>query len=180
MLTLTPPAAVGLDPNRLANIGPHLDRYVDDGSLPGYMVMVARRGRPAYLRLYGQRDVERGLPVQEDTIFRIYSMTKPITSVALLQLYEKGLFQLDNPVSRFIPAFKDLQVYTGGDGDNLQTVTPDREVTIRDLFTHTAGFTYGNNDAHPVERLYQQRNMRQGTLADMVQKLSTVPLLFAP
>ena len=121
MLTLTPPAAVGLDPKRLANIGPHLDRYVDDGNLPGYMVMVARRGRPAYLRLYGQRDVERGLPVQEDTIFRIYSMTKPITSVALLQLYEKGLFQLDNPVSRFIPAFKDLQVYTGGDGDNLQT-----------------------------------------------------------
>ena len=180
MLTLTPPAAVGLDPNRLANIGPHLDRYVDDGNLPGYMVMVARRGRPAYLRLYGQRDVERGLPVQEDTIFRIYSMTKPITSVALLQLYEKGLFQLDNPVSRFIPAFKDLQVYTGGDGDNLQTVAPDREVTIRDLFTHTAGFTYGNDDAHPVERLYQQRNMRQGTLADMVQKLSTVPLLFAP
>lgn len=180
MLTLTPPAAVGLDRARLSHIGPHLDRYVDEGRLPGYMLMVARRGRPAYLRLYGARDVERGLPVQEETIFRIYSMTKPITSVALLQLYERGHFQLDNPVSRFIPAFKDLQVYAGGEGEDMQTVAPARQVTIRDLFMHTAGLTYGNTDAHPVEALYQQRNMREGTLAEMVQKLSTVPLLFSP
>src|SRR5206468_5372055 len=111
MLKLVASASVGLNPKQLNEIAPHLDTYVDNGKLPGYLVMVARHGQPAYLRTYGLCDVENHKPVAEDTIFRIYSMTKPITSVAIMQLYERGRFQLDNPVSRFIPAFKDLRVF---------------------------------------------------------------------
>ncbi len=181
MLSVIEPIQVGLSPSRLARIGQHFNGYVDQGKLPGYLVMVARRGQPAYLHHYGLADVARQQPIAQDTIFRIYSMTKPITSVALLQLYEQGRFQLDNPVARFIPAFKDLEVYAGHNhnGDIYRT-DADREMTIRDLFTHTAGLTYGNKADHPIEALYQERKMNEGSLADLVEKLSTVPLLFSP
>ncbi len=175
------PAEVGLSQCALDRIPPHFNRYVDEGKLPGYLVMVARRGQIAYLHHYGFADVERQTRLSEETIFRIYSMTKPITSVALLQLYEQGHFQLDNPVSRFIPAFKDLDVYAGqSTNGGLYTTAPEREMTIRDLFTHTSGLTYGNNAAHPVEALYQERKIREGSLAELVDKLSTMPLLFSP
>ncbi len=181
MITRYSPESVGLSQPALDRIPPHLNRYVDGGKLPGYLIMVARRGKVAYLHHYGLADVERQTPLAEETIFRIYSMTKPITSVALLQLYEQGHFQLDNPVSRFIPAFKDLEVYVGHnhEGDIYRT-DANREMTIRDLFTHTAGLTYGNNADHPIEALYQERKMREGSLADLIEKLSTVPLLFSP
>ena len=181
MLSVIEPTQVGLSPSRLARIGQHFNGYVDQGKLPGYLVMVARRGQLAYLHHYGLADVERQQPIAQDTIFRIYSMTKPITSVALLQLYEQGCFQLDNPVSRFIPAFKDLDVYAGHDHNGgIYRTDADREMTMRDLFTHTAGLTYGNKADHPIEALYQERKLSEGSLADLVEKLSTVPLLFSP
>lgn len=180
MLNLVSPASVGLNPKQLDRLAPHLDRYVDEGKLPGYLVMVARHGQPAYLRTYGLCDVENHKPVAQDTIFRIYSMTKPITSVAIMQLYERGLFQLDNPVSRFIPAFKDLQVFAAGDGEKIETVAAPRQVTFRDLLTHTAGFAYGTSANHVVDQLYRERKMLTGTLEAMVEKLSELPLLFAP
>ena len=180
MLNLVSPASVGLNPKQLNRIAPHLNRYVDEGKLPGYLVMVARHGQPAYLRTYGLCDVENHKPVAEDTIFRIYSMTKPITSVAIMQLYERGLFQLDNPVSKFIPAFKDLQVFATGDAAHYETVAAARPVTFRDLLTHTAGFAYGTSTAHVVDQIYRDRQVLTGTLEEMVQKLSELPLLFNP
>jgi len=180
MLNLVSPTSVGLNSKQLDRLAPHLDRYVDEGKLPGYLVVVARHGQPAYLRTYGLCDVENHKPVAEDTIFRIYSMTKPITSVAIMQLYARGLFQLDNPVSRFIPAFKDLQVFSAGDAEKFETVLAPRQVTFRDLLTHTAGFAYGTSANHVVDQLYRDRKVLTGTLAEMVQKLSELPLLFAP
>jgi len=181
MMTRHEPQSVGLSKEALARIPAHFNRYVDEGKLPGYLVMVARRGKVAYLHQYGLADVARQKPMVEETIFRVYSMTKPITSVALLQLYEQGRFQLDNPVARFIPAFKDLAVYASHNNNgHIVTKAPDREMTIRDLFTHTSGLSYGNDASHPVEALYQERKMREGSLADLVEKLSTVPLLFSP
>lgn len=181
MLELVAPAQVGLDASRLTRIADHLKRYVDGGKLPGYLVLVARHGQPAYLHQYGLCDVEQQKPVAADTIFRIYSMTKPITSVALLQLYERGLFQLDHPVARFIPSFQNLQVFAAGDAQHYQTTPPARPVTIRDLFTHTAGFAYGlASNQHPVDVLYRERGVLNGTLAEMIAKLSELPLLFSP
>lgn len=180
MLELVSAASVGLNADSLARIPPHLNRYVDEGKLPGYLVMVARHGKPAFLHTYGSCDVERGKAVAEDTIFRIYSMTKPITSVALLQLYERGLFQLDNPVSRFIPSFKDLMVFAGGDADSFYITDPDREMSIRDLFTHTAGLTYGNRGEHPLNELYLRSGVDKGSLQEMIDRLSELPLQFQP
>ncbi|MEM7537035.1 MAG: serine hydrolase domain-containing protein [Chloroflexota bacterium] len=182
MLNLVSPESVGLSTERLNYIPERLNRYVDEEKLPGYMVLVARHGKPAYLYRYGLCDVRANAPVQEDTIYRIYSMTKPITSVALLMLYERGLFQLNDPVSRFIPEFKDLAVYKSGDVNNIETEPTQREVTIRDVMTHTAGFTYGFFGDHPVDQLYNQQRVmdRKGTLRDMVQKLAGIPLVFQP
>lgn len=180
MIPIYDAAQVGLSQSRLDRIPHHLNRYVDEGKLPGYLVMVARQGKPAYLHHYGFRDVETQRPVTEDTIFRIYSMTKPITSVALLQLYEQGFFQLDDPVSRFIPAFANLQVYASGEGNEIRTMPPERAVTFRDLLTHTAGFTYGKFGDHPVDHLYLANQVRGGTLVEMIERVSQLPLLFAP
>ncbi|MEZ4672932.1 MAG: serine hydrolase domain-containing protein [Caldilineaceae bacterium] len=180
MITQQDPASVGLSQQALDRIPSHFNRYVDEGKLPGYLVMVARRGKVAYLHHYGLADVERQKPITEATIFRFYSMTKPITSVALLQLYEQGRFQLDDPVSRFIPAFQNLQVYAGHEGATIQTVPPNREMTIRDLFTHTSGLSYGDYSDHPAEILYRQADLRAGSTKELVEKLSKLQLLFSP
>ena len=185
MLNLTTPETVGLSSRRLAAIPPHLNRYVDSGKLPGYQLLIARRGQPAFFHQHGLRDVEAGLPVEADTIFRFYSMTKPITSVALLQLYERGLFQLNHPVSAYIPQFKNLTVFKSGDENAYEVEPLQRAVTFRDLFTHTAGFTYPSEaaDSHPVDRLYAKREIRGtpgATLASMADKVAAIPLLFSP
>ncbi len=108
------PAEVGLDPDRLQRIDRHFARYVDDGRLPGWLITVSRRGRLAYVSSYGSSDVEAGRPASTDTVWRLYSMTKPITSVAAMILYEEGGFELTDPVSSFIPSFADVRVYAGG------------------------------------------------------------------
>ena len=183
MLELTAPADVGLSAERLSRAAAHFDRYVDEGKLPGYLMLVARRGKAAYFHRYGLRDVEAGRPIERDTIFRIYSMTKPITSVAALMLFERGLLQLDDPVSEFIPAFKQLEVFESGDAESYRTVPAEREMTIRDLLTHTAGLTYGFMHAHPIDAMYRQRRFFDDaamTLGDFVISLSELPLLSSP
>jgi len=182
MIELTPPENVGLGADRLDRIAAHFDRYVDEGMIPGYLVLIARRGRAAYLHRYGARDVEAGLPVEEDTIFRIYSMTKPITSVAVMMLYERGLLQLDDPASEFIPGFERLEVFESGDDKRCLTVPAEREMTIRDLLTHTSGLTYGHMRAHPLDAMYRERDLlgRDVTLGEFVRRLSELPLLFSP
>ena len=127
------------------------------------------------------RDVEANLPVEEDTIFRFYSMTKPVTSVALLLGSMNGAsFNWITPSQPFIPEFKNLAVFAGGDANNYETVPVEREVTVRDLFTHTAGFTYGFLYDHPVDAIYRKEKVEDGTLKEMVQKLGQIPLLFSP
>ncbi|MBV7330332.1 beta-lactamase family protein [Chloroflexi bacterium TSY] len=180
MIELASPESVGLSSQRLGYIPDHLNQYVDSGKIPGYLVLVSRRSQPVYLCSYGLCDVETKKPVEEETIFRIYSMTKPITSVALMTLYERGMFQLDHPVSKFIPEFKDLAVFSSGADQNYETVPAEREMTVRDLLTHTSGLTYGFMNNHPVDAMYRERDIQGESLTKMIQHLSEIPLLFSP
>ncbi len=142
---------LGFSSPRLARIRPFFeDHYVRKGLLPGLITLVARRGRVASVECFGSRDVATGAPVELDTIFRLYSMTKPIVSVALMTLYEQGLFQLDDPVSRVIPEFAGLRVWDDGTPLGYRTTFPEREMNIRDLLTHTSGLTYGFMGRHPL------------------------------
>jgi CubicO group peptidase (beta-lactamase class C family) len=178
------PEDLGLSADRLARIEPFFRRtYVDTGKLAGLVSLVARRGQVAHLAAFGRADVAAGTPMATDTIFRIYSMTKPIVSVALLTLYEEGLFQLDDPVSRFIPSWADLKVWSDGTPDNWTVTFPEREMQIRDLLTHTSGLTYGFMNRHPLDALYRRRGVeREGaaTLQEMIDKLAGLPLRFSP
>ena len=173
----------GFDEARLARITGHLRRhYIEPGKIAGCQVAVARHGHPAYFASFGARNLERGLPMADDTIFRIYSMTKPITSVALMQLYERGLFQLNDPVHRVIPAWRDHAVYVGGEGERLETRPPPAPMTFRHVLSHTAGLSYGGTN-HPVDQAYRAAGVHreQGeTLQTFVDKLAGVPLHYAP
>src|SRR5271166_5373492 len=133
------PSDVGLDQVRLASISTHFARYVEDRKLPGFLAVVTRGGKVAYVVRRGFRDLENDLPVEADTIFRIYSMTKPVTSVAAMMCYEEGLFALDEPVSKFLPEFDETRVFVGG--SSFRPVTAPRTVPIKiwHLMTHTAG-----------------------------------------
>lgn len=185
MPRISKPEDVGLDADRLANIPNYFSSYVDRGKLAGFSTLVSRGGEIAHFEVRGNRDRERGLPMEKDTIFRIYSMTKPITSLALMMLYEEGHFQLNHPVSRYIPEFKKLKVWAGGTPENYETKPCAREMTIRDLLTHTSGLTYGFMYAHPVDKLYRDAgidgaNTVKLTLKEMVTALADIPLLFSP
>jgi CubicO group peptidase (beta-lactamase class C family) len=179
------PAEVGLDPDRLERIGRRFARYVDDGQLPGWLVTVNRRGRLAYVAQYGARDLASDRPVETDTLWRIYSMSKPITALAAMILWEEGGFELNDPVSQFIPSFADVRVFTGGT-DMRPVTTPAAEpVRIWHLLTHTAGLTYGFLRSHPVDAIYRARGYEwawpAGTdLATACDAWADMPLLFQP
>ncbi|MDP4021816.1 serine hydrolase domain-containing protein [Methylobacterium sp. NEAU 140] len=182
--TETDPRGAGFDPERLARVVPWMDRLVEDGRLAGLSVTVARRGRVAFARACGRADLARDTPFTLDTVTRIYSMTKPLTSVAVMQLYEQGLFQLDDPVARFLPEFAEMRVASGGNRMKVETEPARRPITIRDLLTHTAGLTYGFMEATLVDALYRERGIdflaREGTLAEMVARTAAAPLLAQP
>jgi CubicO group peptidase (beta-lactamase class C family) len=187
------PEDLGLSSSRLARIAPYFeDAYVASGRLPGVLTLVARRGQVASLGLVGDRDRANGRPIEADTIFRMYSMTKPVTSVALMALYEEGRFQLDDPVSRFLPELGGLRVWDDGTPLAFRTVPAERDITVRDLLTHTAGFTYGFMGRHPLDALYRRRGVEGPAvlapqdgepatdLAELVARLADLPLLFSP
>jgi CubicO group peptidase (beta-lactamase class C family) len=180
------PEDVGLSGERLARIDEHLKRrYLEPQKIPGALTLVARRGQVAYCSPVGMMDLERSTPMSEDTIFRIYSMSKPITSVALMMLYEHGHFQLDDPVHRFIPSWRDLAVYQAGNSYSAWGTTPvERPMTIRDLLTHMSGLTYGFMERTNVDAAYRRlkvgREADGGTLQGMVDKLANLPLEFSP
>jgi CubicO group peptidase (beta-lactamase class C family) len=179
------PAEAGLDAERLRRIDSHFKRYVDDGSLPGWLITVSRRGRLAHVSCYGWRDTEAGLPVEPDTLWRIYSMTKPVTSVAAMMLYEEGAFELTDPVSKFIGSFADVRVYSGGSDLRPVTVPATGPVRIWHLLTHTAGLTYGFHRMHPSDAMYRAAGFdiesRPGvTLARACDIWAGIPLLFQP
>jgi CubicO group peptidase (beta-lactamase class C family) len=179
------PAEVGLDPERLDRLDRHFRRYVDDGRLPGWLITVSRRGRLAHVSCYGSRDLEAGLPVETSTLWRIFSMTKPVTSVAAMMLYEEGAFELTDPVSSFIPSFAGIRVYAAGSDAKPVTVPAAEPVRIWHLLTHTAGLTYGWHRVHPVDARYRDAGFEWGTpagldLAQCVDAWAEQPLLFQP
>ena len=178
------PAEVGFDPDRLRRIDEHFARYVDDGRLAGWLITVSRRGRLAHVSCYGARDAEAGLPVEPDTLWRVYSMSKPVTSVAAMMLYEEGAFELTDPVSRFIPSFGDVRVYTGGSDQRPVTVPATEPVRVWHLLTHTAGLTYGFHRVHPADALYRAAGFDLAPspvpLEEACDIWAGIPLLFQP
>src|ERR1700744_4794399 len=186
------PKQTGLSTARLGRITDPLERnYISSGKIAGCQVAVARHGHLAYFRSFGQMDRERGKAMSDDAIFRIYSMRKPITSVALMSLYERGYFQLNDPVSRFFPAWKQQQVWVSGRGADMKPEAPTRPVTMRDMLCHTGGLTYGSalvalgaeDSGHAVDAAYAEHGVRRGKGEDLMQfmdKLAKVPLRYQP
>ena len=172
------PETVGVSAERLERIRPVMQGYVDDGHLPGFLTVVARHGKIVHFETIGMQDVENKKPVEPDTIFRIYSMSKPITSVAVMMLYEEGHFQLGTPVSKFIPEFKNMKVYNA---DQTEILDAKKQVTVKHLLMHTAGLTYGWGNK-PVDERYKELKIfeRGTTLADMAKKLGDIPLVHEP
>lgn len=172
-----------LSRHRLQYVSKHLDKYVDDGKIPSAAVLITHKGTDQFYYGTGRADVERNTPISRDTIYRIYSMTKPITSVALMILYERGCFQLDDPVAKHIPAWENIQVYKSGEGADMETVPCESPMTIKHLMTHTSGLSYGFMRAHPVDALYRSLQVEDAsdrTLQTLVDTLAKVPVLFQP
>ncbi|GAA3292846.1 serine hydrolase domain-containing protein [Streptomyces cinereospinus] len=179
------PREAGLDPKALDRLDRHLAHYVSEGRLPGHLVSVARGGRVAHLAVHGHRDIAAGLPVEADTLWRIYSMTKPVTSVAALMLVEEGRLSLDDPVARHLPAFADARVYDSGSGARTRTRPARGPILIRHLMTHTAGLTFGFYHTHPVDALYREAGLESSVppgadLAEAVEVYASLPLQFEP
>lgn len=178
------PEMEGFSPERLARIGVLMGGHVQDGRLPGVTTLIARRGRIVHLETVGWADVEQRRPLSVDTIVRIYSMTKPITVVAALMLWEEGGFLLDDPIADYLPDLAGMHVLRGIEGSLPQLAPPRGPITIRHLMTHTSGMTYGvfGPEHAPGERLYAEAGLLRpdGTLAQMVAALGRLPLLFEP
>ena len=189
--TATERVTAGLSTERLRRLDGHIEReYLETGKLPGALVLVARRGEIVHLSTLGQMDEERRKPVREDTIFRIYSMSKPITSVALMSLFEEGRFQLDDPVHEYIPEWADLEVWVSGAHPTFLTRPTERPMTVRDLLTHQSGLTYDFQFRNSVDAAYRELNIVRtpaapgspwtDTLAGTAAKLARLPLVFSP
>ena len=182
-LPVAEPWEVGLSSDRLERIGEVFQGYVDDGRIAGAIGMVARQGRLVYADQWGSRDLAAGDDLEADDIFRIFSMTKPITSVAVMMLHEEGHFFLTDPIGRYIPELAQLQVVQlegQPSPDDIPTERA-RPITIQDLLRHTSGLSYGIFSNTAVDQLYRRQNvLGQATIADMVTELSKIPLVYQP
>ena len=183
-MKLISPASVGMCATRLSRINTLMQAQVDQGELVGVSTLVARRGKVVHFQQFGCRDRENHLPMQADTLFRFYSMTKPIVCTAFMLLYEQGKFDLADPVARYIPAFANLTVLEKqADGQERQ-VPLKRPVTLQHLLTHTSGLVYDFYEEHSVSKQYQQHQIlskvKGVSLAGLVDKLCTIPLAFQP
>jgi CubicO group peptidase (beta-lactamase class C family) len=179
------PAEVGLDSGRLTRLDRHFARYVDDGRLAGWQIVVTRRGQVAHHSVYGRRDLEAGTPVTPDTLWRIYSMTKPITTVAAMMLWEEGRFELTDEISRWLPEFADVRVYDKGSVGRYFTVPAIEPIRIWHLMSHTSGLTYGFTQTSVVDALYRAAGWDVAAppgvdLATACQTWASLPLLFQP
>ena len=183
-MDVTTPARVGLCAKRLERVTRWMHRYVEKGKLPGLLTLVARHGQVAYLQSVGMREVETSAPITNDTLFRIYSMSKPVTSAAVMMLYEEGAFQLDHPVAKYLPELENPAVYVAGEGEDMRTEPARGAITIQHLLTHTSGFTYGFFNDSPVAALYKEHTTdfgpQTGALPDVVARLSKLPLVAHP
>ena len=172
------PEALGFDSPRLAKLDAYMAKAVADGRVAGMSTLLARHGQVVSQKNYGVQSLATGAPLTRDTIFRLYSMSKPITGVAMMMLFEDGRWQLDDPITKFVPEFKTLKVMTGAD-NHLED--PKRPPTMRELMSHTAGFGYGLADQHPVDKLYREKGVLAANgLADMIRRTAEIPLMFQP
>ena len=179
------PHALGIDPDRLARIATHFDAYVASGRLPGWLVTVSRGGELAWSARGGMRDVSAGLEVTDDTIWRIYSMTKPITQVAAMILFEEGRFDLNDEVGRWIEALAEPRIFVGGTAAEPETVPSISPMRVWHLMSHTSGLTYDFQRATPVDEIYRLKghdlaHLKETDLAGAVDDWCTSPLLFEP
>jgi len=174
------PEELGFSSERLTRIDDLMQRYVDQGKMAGFVTLVARRGEIAYFNKIGYQDIQAEILMELDSIFRIYSMTKPIASMALMMLYEEARFNLTDAVSQYIPAFKDVKV-RGADGE---LESPIRPMTIQDLLRHTAGLSYGGytESQSPVDMLYDEADLFDAkiTNAELVDRIANLPLMYHP
>src|SRR5271167_4875242 len=180
-LPMTTPEDIGLSSPALARLGKVLSNEVASGRVPGAVALIARRGRIAYFESFGRRDPAGGAPMARESIFRIYSMTKPIVSVAAMMLWEEGRFLLSDPVARYLPDLKDLKVAVPS-GAQIELVPAARPITIQDLLRHTSGLTYEFRGDGPVHKMYMAAKIynRHQSNADQVASLSRLPLLYQP
>ena len=178
------PGKLGFSPERLARIDTVMREHVEQNKIAGCVTLVARHGKIAQLGTYGMADREAGKPMQVDTIFRLASMTKPVTSVAVIMLYEEGRFMLTDPVSKYLPEFKDIEVLPPGDSDQTEPVRARRPITIHNLLTHTSGLTYHWNGR--LGEMYNDAGINHGLIPDEdtteedIRALAEIPLLFHP
>jgi CubicO group peptidase (beta-lactamase class C family) len=182
-IEMTPvrPEQVGFSSERLERLHKVMQETVDRKQLAGIVTILARHGKIVDYRAYGQRDMASGAPMTKDTIFRDYSMTKPVTAVAMMILYEQGKWLPSDPISKYIPEFAHLKVYNGVDASGkMILVDPEHAPTMRELMTHTAGFTYGNGST-PADKMYGELNVRGAKdLQEMIDRLAQIPLLYQP
>jgi CubicO group peptidase (beta-lactamase class C family) len=176
------PEQLGLSTAALERITPALKAYVDSGRLPGLLAVVARHGKLAHVASVGSMDVEHQRALSPDAVFRIFSMTKPIASAAVMQLYERGKLRLDDPVSQYIPAFAQVKVYAGGSAAKPVLRDLERPITLADLLTHTSGLTYGPFGDTPVDSIYRRAGLLnpRWTIAQLTDSLARLPLAFSP
>jgi CubicO group peptidase (beta-lactamase class C family) len=179
----TPPEAVGFDGQRLKALDAYMAKVVADGRVAGMTTLLARHGKVVEFNTYGKASIASGQPMPKDEIFRIYSMTKPLTGVAMMILFEQGKWRLDDPVTRYVPEFKNLKVMVSADKDGNITGVEDmkRPPTMREIMSHTAGFGYGLGDKHPVDKLYRKDEVLGSTgLHQMIERTAKIPLMYQP
>jgi CubicO group peptidase (beta-lactamase class C family) len=177
------PESVGFDSARLKNLDAYMAKVVADGRVAGMTTLLARHGKVVEFNTYGKTSLEGGKPMPKDEIFRIYSMTKPLTGVAMMILFEEGKWRLDDPVTRYVPEFKNLKVMVSADKDGKITAVEDmkRPPTMREIMSHTAGFGYGLGDKHPVDKLYREKKVLSATgLHQMIERTAEIPLMYQP
>jgi CubicO group peptidase (beta-lactamase class C family) len=179
----TAPEAVGFDAQRLKRLDDYMAGVVAQGRVAGMTTLLARHGKIVEFKTYGKQSLATGQPMNKDTIFRIYSMSKPLTGVAMMILFEEGKWRLDDPVTRYVPEFKNLKVMVKADADGHITQVEDmkRPPTMREIMSHTAGFGYGLGDKHPVDKLYRSSHvLGSNGLHEMIERTAAIPLMYQP
>jgi CubicO group peptidase (beta-lactamase class C family) len=176
-----PTESVGFSSERLDIIAPVMQGYIDQGKLAGTLTLVARNGKIAYLNARGMQDKKAKKPIAEDTIFRIYSMTKPITAEAAMILWEQGKFHMFDPISKYLPELSNMKVYVSGSGDNMIVEEAKTPIRIIDLFTHTSGYSYGFSNSE-VDKLYQIKlsKRKEFNRDNILSKFAELPLTHQP
>ena len=176
------PAAEGFDAERLKRLDDYMASVVAEGRVAGMTTLLARHGKIVGFNTYGKASLATGAPMNKDAIFRIYSMSKPLTGVGMMILFEEGKWRLDDPVTRYVPEFKNLKVMTGVDkAGNITVEEMKRPPTMREIMSHTAGFGYGLGDTHPVDKLYRSKQvLGSHGLQQMIDRTATIPLMYQP